>query len=115
MSKRRAKPPIEGTIVYYVKFFNNVYKVGITKDISKRFKNKYPCEILQLYYFGDDAKAYAFEQDILAKTSDLAYLGDPFIRNDGKNTMNGETECRIADISEHIEELLDEKYRKYTS
>lgn len=102
---KRSSYKDKSTLLYYVKFSNNVYKIGIARStLPQRFKGCKKPEIIKLYRFKDGAVAFDLEHQIMRENKDKKYNGKYFINN--YNTSCGESECFIDDISESIDVIL---------
>lgn len=100
----------KSTLLYYVKFTNNVYKIGIARStLPQRFKGCKKPEIIKLYKFKDGAIAFDLEHLILKENRDKKYTGKYFINN--YNTSCGESECFVEDISNSITSII-QSYNK---
>ncbi len=76
------------TLIYYIKFDNGIYKIGITqKGIEERFKSdNINYEILEFEWFTDGYEAWKLEQKIIENNKSIKYNGPNFLRA-------GNTEC----------------------
>lgn len=109
---RRSAYKDKSTLLYYVKFSNNIYKVGIARStLPQRFKGCKKPEVIKLYKFEDGAVAFDLEHQILKENKDKKYTGKYFINN--YNTACGESECFTEDITISIDSII-KNYPKNT-
>ena len=70
------------TYLYYVKFKNNIYKIGLArKSIASRFKGCKKPDVLCLYEFFDGYDAFKAERLIIKMNAIVRYKGNNFISN----------------------------------
>lgn len=101
------------TYLYYVKFDNNIYKIGISKkSVTKRFRGCKSPEIIGLWEFTDGYFAFKAERSIIKTNKHLQYNSAKFINN--KGTSCGESECFIEDVSTGVVNILSTFKNKYT-
>ena len=99
------------TYLYYVKFKNNIYKIGLArKSIASRFKGCKKPDVLCLYEFFDGYDAFKAERLIIKMNAIVRYKGNNFISNNA-NVSCGETECFTSDIIEKINETLSTSFK----
>lgn len=99
----RGKP----TILYYIRLFNGLYKIGITSEsINKRYSGEFTIdfEVLSQWVYPNGADAFQVEQAILRATHAEKYTG-PRVFQKG-----GNSELRTNDVSSTIHKILKDYY-----
>ena len=96
------------TLLYYVKFPNGIYKIGLArKSLNYRFKGCEKPKLLMLWEFLDGSKAYEIEKLVLKQIKQIKYNGPFFISPYGISA--GETECSTQPFMNNIFNTIQEK------